>query len=178
MSNSVTVMGLLDRLLGRTPPDERPVMPAPMPPRPPREGPADTPYQRALVEFCEHVEEDLDALVSIMVVGESFRQDALELVAGPKDEDGKRMVVGVTLRCEPENTHDPNAVRVEVMGQHVGYVKRGRAKQLHPRIAKCGGATECMGMILGGWLRADGDEGHYGIRVWLRPSERRLLDMK
>jgi hypothetical protein len=88
------------------------------------------------------------------------------------------MFVGVTLRCEPDDPHDPNAVRVGVMGQHLGYVKRGRAKQLHPRIARCGGVVDCNRMIVGGWRDGESEGGHDRIRVWLRPIDRERVGMR
>ena len=58
-------------------------------------------------------------------------------------------------------------------------LRMGRAKQLHPRMAdRCGGAIECVGMILGGWRYDDDDEGYYGIRVWLRRGDRARLGLK
>jgi HIRAN domain len=168
-------MGLFRRRL--EPETPRPAAPTVEPER--LAEPPDTPYQRYLAELGAHFDEDPDTFTSVAIVGESFRQAELERISGPKDEDEKRMVVGVTLRCEPDNKNDPNAVRVEVMGQHVGYVKRGRAKQLHPRMAdRCGGAIECVGMILGGWRYDDDDEGYYGIRVWLRRGDRARLGLK
>jgi hypothetical protein len=109
--------------------------------------------------------------VQLDIVGESFRQDALAAVGGPKEYEGKRKQVGVTLRCEPSNPHDCNAVRVEVMGQHVAFVAREQAALLSPAILeRCRGVIEAMGLVVGAWHRPDGDEGHYGIRVWI--SER------
>ena len=92
-------------------------------------------------------------------------------IAGPKGIDGKQLVVGVTLRCEPTNTYDCNAVRVEVMGQQVGYSARDEAAVLSPALLEhCGGAIEAHGLIVGGWKDGD-DEGHYGIRVWLSTDD-------
>jgi hypothetical protein len=74
---------------------------------------------------------------------------------------------GVTLRCEPTNEYDPNAVRVEVMGQRVGYVARDQAGTVSAGMQRaCGGVLEERGLIVGGWHDAL-SEGSYGIRVWL-----------
>ena len=43
------------------------------------------------------------------------------------------MFVGTSLRCEPTNEYDANAVRVEVMGQLFGYVARLRLLDSVPR---------------------------------------------
>jgi hypothetical protein len=124
-------------------------------------------------EVAENYEVDLDegTLVEIEVVGESFYQGALERIAGPKSMTGKEYKVGTTLRCEPSNPHDKNAIRVEVMGQLVGYVGRTDAIRYSPALAQhCGGAFEAPGLIVGGW-RNPGSEGHYGIRVWVHRSD-------
>lgn len=108
-----------------------------------------------------------ERLVEIDVVGESHRQEALASIAGPKEALGKHLPVGVALRCEPSNTYDANAIRVEVMGQLLGYVAREPASILSPNICRAaGGVIEARGLIVGGW--DDGmSVGHYGIRVWL-----------
>jgi hypothetical protein len=110
---------------------------------------------------------EVDALVEVEIHGESFRQDTLEALAGPKGPDGKHVREGVTLRCDPTNEHDPNAVRVEVMGQLVGYVARDQAVVVSAGLQRaCGGVLEERGLIVGGWHDAR-SEGFYGIRVWL-----------
>jgi hypothetical protein len=137
-------------------------------------------------EVREMTTQDDDELIEVSVVGESHRQDALAGIAGPKDEWGKRKHVGATLRCEPRNEYDSNAVRVEVMGQHVGYVGRDHARLLSPALQRTsGGVIEATGVVVGGWSRQERDsegryadgtsEGHYGVRVWLtRPGLKRL----
>jgi hypothetical protein len=114
--------------------------------------------------------------VQLDVVGGSFRQDALAAIGGPKEEDTERKHVGVTLRCEPSNPHDRNAVRVEVMGQHVAFIAREQAALLSPAILEHSrGVIEASGLIVGGWSRPDGDEGRYGIRVWITERDARRL---
>jgi hypothetical protein len=110
-------------------------------------------------------------LIELEIVGESYRQDALALIAGPKDTGGKQFRVGVTLRCEPTNQYDSNAVRVEAFGQHVGYVSRPHAQTLcPPLLTHFGGALEARGLIVGGWTDTQGD-GAYGIRVWITTAD-------
>jgi hypothetical protein len=122
------------------------------------------------------VADDPGDVVELPVVGESYRQDALERIAGPKEADGKSHLVGVTLRCEPTNEHDSNAVRVEVLGQLVGYIARDIAAQISAGLAKQRGVLEAGGMIVGGW--DDGQtEGHYGCRVWIPASAAQRLGM-
>ena len=80
-----------------------------------------------------------EAVCGVVVAGEAWRrlQSLRETHGSPKSV---LRVAGVTFRkdalaavvddaCEfvpePSNPHDPAAIRVEVGGQHVGYVPRG-----------------------------------------------------
>jgi hypothetical protein len=126
--------------------------------------------EEAVEVFMAAAAEGVD-LVEIETKGASYRQDVLEAISGPKGETGKRMLVGLTLRCEPDNAHDPHAVRIEIMGQHIGYVSRRDAALLGPRLsANCGGAIEARGLVVGGW-KHDRSEGTYGVRVWLTSDD-------
>ena len=147
-------MGFLRRMLGLTDKD------APLVRR-----------EMAAADIRQTAETVGERLIELKVVGESHRQGLLRDIAGPKAEMGKQMAVGATLRCEPTNPHDPNAVRVEVMGQLLGYVAREPAAVLSPRIQQaCGGVLEARGLIVGGW--DDGyTQGHYGIRVWITTTD-------
>ncbi len=117
-------------------------------------------------------------LCEIEVHGEGFRQDALARLAGPKGVEGKQAYFGVTLRCEPTNPHDANAVRVECMGQHVGFASRRIAEKLSPAMLQhCGGVLEARGMIVGGW-KDEYSEGHYGIHVWITTDDALRLGIR
>jgi len=127
------------------------------------------------------VQEQVDPagdLVELDIVGESYRQDVLKAISGPKHAEGKHMSVGTTLRCEPGNQSDPHAIRVEVMGKHVAYVARQHAAILSPAMtAAFRGVIEAPGMIVGGWHSHD-SEGHYGIRVWITTRETTRLGLR
>jgi hypothetical protein len=104
---------------------------------------------------------------AVAAVGESNYQVALETVCGGRTEEGERgRFVEATLVPDDENPYDPNAVRVDVDGHTVGYIKAEGAvhyrqeflrqfKQLRP--------ATCNAVIRGGWMRGSG--GSYGI--WL-----------
>jgi len=110
-------------------------------------------------------------LLELHIVGESHRQDTLAAISGPRRSEGKKMTVGVTLRCEPTNAYDAHAIRVEVMGQHVAYVARDQAALIADAMkARCRGVIEAPGLIVGGWKNAE-SEGHYGIRVWITTKD-------
>lgn len=122
-----------------------------------------------LVESGLADEIPLDDLYEVEVVGESYRQDVIERIAGGKSEHGKHTRVGLTLRCEPKNPYDSDAVRVECMGQLVGYVARDEAADLSPALLENhGGCIEAHGVIVGGWKDAT-SEGHFGVRAWIDP---------
>ncbi len=64
--------------------------------------------------------------------------------------EGKNEHVGVVFRCEPTNPYDANAVRVEAMGQFVGFVSRQLAVSLPPALQRrCGRMLEARGIIVG-----------------------------
>jgi hypothetical protein len=107
-----------------------------------------------------------DQLVEVDVVGESHRQDALERIAGARTDLGKHHPVGTTLRCDPKNEHDANAIRVECMGQLLGYIPRATAALLAPPLNRHGGVAEAVGVIVGGWDNGE-SVGSYGVRIWL-----------
>ena len=108
--------------------------------------------------------------VEVDVVGEARYQDNLERLAGRKQAVGKEHRVGVTLRCEPTNQYDPNAVRVESMGLVVGYLPKQLAAGACAGMSRHGGAVEGQGLIVGGW-KDGSSEGSFGIRVWLREDD-------
>jgi hypothetical protein len=103
----------------------------------------------------------------VEVVGESNYQEALERACGGRQRDGVDFDCIATLRHEPTNPYDPNAIRVEVDGLLVGYLNRHAAKAFRPvaeRLAQQGQVGTCAARIAGGWDR-DGDLGHFGIRL-------------
>jgi hypothetical protein len=61
------------------------------------------------------VKEANPAAKVISVAGVTYRRAAIEKMTSST----------AILVPEPDNKHDPNAIRVEVGGQHVGYVPRG-----------------------------------------------------
>ena len=70
---------------------------------------------------------------SVNVAGESHYQDALRAITGPGDV---RRETEAHLIPEPENEYDPNAVRVEIGGDKVGYLPRELAPAWGPRLAE------------------------------------------
>lgn len=114
------------------------------------------------------------------VVGESFYQGALDSICGGKCEDGHEKRVTATLRPEPNNLHDRNAVAVVVNGQKVAHLSREDARDFHrdmKRLGLAGKEASCRAVITGGWARPRKggriEEGHYGVELDLDwPLER------
>lgn len=68
----------------------------------------------------------------------------------------------VVLQPEPTNQYDPNAVKVIVDGQHVGYIKKGSAAHIRKQLG-AGNIVEVMADIGGGpWklVTEDDDDGY------------------
>ncbi|WP_164887553.1 HIRAN domain-containing protein [Paenirhodobacter populi] len=102
------------------------------------------------------------------IVGESYYQDALAAIAGPKTEGGVEHVCTARLVPEPSNPHDPNAVAVHIGGRKVGHLSRLAAAHWVGMLSRTGSAgvtLEADAMIIGGWKRPNGDEGHYGVKL-------------
>lgn len=99
------------------------------------------------------------------VVGESRYQHALEAIVGGRGERGAQHKCHAVLRPEPDNPHDPNAVRVEVDGALVGYLPRDTAEEFTAEMNLLGyRLAVCNAMIVGGWKATKKQEaGHFGI---------------
>jgi hypothetical protein len=111
---------------------------------------------------------DGDGSFSVKVAGTSYRQPALERVAGQKQWQSTQQDVVATIVLENGNPHDKNAVRVEIFGEHVGYLARADAMSYREMLRGSGRAAiaqQCLAYITGGWERGGGDRGHYGVRL-------------
>jgi hypothetical protein len=102
---------------------------------------------------------------TVEVVGESHHQSELRWIAGGPTKEGHYKRVTATLRPEPKNKHDSNAVRVEISRRHVGYLDRESAKVYQTWLVQhghAGAVATCPAVITGGFKR-DGDSGQYGV---------------
>lgn len=106
----------------------------------------------------------------VEVKGEANYQDALSAICGGKCHDGYQKSVVATLLPEPANKYDKNAVQVYVENRLVGYVNKRDAAQYSPILMemrrKIDATGACGAVVVGGWDRGSGDEGHFGI--WLK----------
>ena len=74
-----------------------------------------------------------------VIAGEQSYDGALAKLAGPTCKDGYCFAVVVRLVREPTNPYDRNAIRAEVEGELVGYLRLQIAEQLAGRLD----AAEC-----------------------------------
>jgi hypothetical protein len=101
------------------------------------------------------------------VVGESHYQQALEDIAGPKDDESKQHDCIAELVLDDDNQYDNQAVLVAIDGQKVGHLSRKHAREFRAELKRQGIAvTVCRvpALIVGGWKRGS-DEGHFGVKL-------------
>jgi hypothetical protein len=123
----------------------------------------------------------------LLVVGESFYQDALwRLVGGGSHYDEIRVDLMAMLVADEDNQYDANAVSVWVNGLKVGHLSRGDAKRLRPGLIalqqRHGMPIAVRGVIAGGGQRPDGpgrlgvflryDPRDFGLRASKSPTPR------
>jgi hypothetical protein len=101
-----------------------------------------------------------DGRTSVKVAGESYRQDELVRIIGRRGSEAVKMDnVDLELVCEPDNAHDPRAVKVLADGLHVGYLSKGNARRYCKRIEREGGRVRIKGFI------GCSEGGPIGVRV-------------
>ena len=119
-------------------------------------------------------------LVRVDIVGEASYQRELGILAGPKTEDGVSVWKPAELVPEPNNPYDPQAVVARIEGYTVGYLSRAKARAFHRMMAEFYPAgeplTEVKAEIRGGWLRAGGDEGYFGVALYVQERIARRLE--
>jgi hypothetical protein len=103
----------------------------------------------------------------LQVVGESHYQAALEAICGGRTEDGADDKPRIAyLILEDGNPYDPEAVRVEIDGRHVGHLSRPDARAFRAYLTGHGiqqKTVYCKAQIRGGWDRGPEDRGHFGV---------------
>lgn len=112
------------------------------------------------------------------IVGEANYQQALDNLCAGKCEEGHELEATVQLCFQDDNPYDENAVVVLINRSVVGYVPRDKAASFRTEILKINPHERpvvCHAIIVGGWLRDDGHEGHYGVRLSLaQPLRERI----
>jgi hypothetical protein len=113
----------------------------------------------------------------VRVVGTQSRQDAVWNVVGPptSDRDSRAHWHGeAVLEPEPTNPHDPNAVRVVVDGQMVGYLERALAARLQPALLELerrGVRVAAPCHAVGGFEWPEGGRASVGLVLSFDPEE-------
>jgi hypothetical protein len=107
-----------------------------------------------------------DGQFAMKAVGTAEHQDELALIAGGRSEQGADHLCGALLIPDPKNPYDPNAVAVVISTHVIGYVQNDLAPPLKLAL-RTGGfvAAGCAAKIVPGRERADGDRGHFGVRL-------------
>ncbi|WP_374571571.1 HIRAN domain-containing protein [Phenylobacterium sp.] len=109
-----------------------------------------------------------EAWCDLPIVGESKYQDALLRICGGYTRDGHQLRTRAQLVPEPSNPYDKNAIRVDIDGQTVGYLKRDHAARYAKRLAEEGLSGEILDVrayITGGWRTNQHDKGFFGVQL-------------
>ena len=109
-----------------------------------------------------------NGLYQLEVVGESYYQDALKEICGPRTEEGVEKEVLATMVWEDDNPKDDLAVRIDIDGKTVGYLSKPFARLFRQTVADAGYGrvpTQCKAIITGGWDRGKRGKGNYGVRL-------------
>ncbi len=88
----------------------------------------------------------------VNVAGESHYQEALRALTGSDGGESVRREFQAVLAPEPENRHDPNAVRVLIADRRVGHLPREEAAAYRPmleRLAERGRRGSCEALVSG-----------------------------
>lgn len=100
------------------------------------------------------------------VVGESNYQSAIMAECGSHTRYGVEHECLATVRPDPGNRFDANAVEVLIRGQRVGFLSREEAPRMKEALEAVGLASAtCGARINGGWRTNQHDEGHFGVRL-------------
>jgi hypothetical protein len=99
-----------------------------------------------------------------LVRGESYRQKALQQFAGKPRSNGYLVPVCVQLVREPSNKYDPNAIKAEIGGSHVGYI----AKEIAAKLASAMDATNIQSFAIAGLIRGGSFKApSLRVHIWL-----------
>lgn len=79
------------------------------------------------------------------VVGESYYRQALDDITG--GDVGVFEFDDTLLVRDPHNQHDPNAIRIECDGRHVGHLSRENAERFCGGLDRHGGVAACRAIV-------------------------------
>lgn len=108
------------------------------------------------------------------VVGESHYQHQLAQLCGGHRSEGYEKHVEAFLLLEDGNEYDSNAVAVAIDDEIVGHLPRKLAQQ-YRQLLRDGGFGDApaivQAVIKGGFIRSDGELGHFGVKLDLHMSD-------
>ena len=109
----------------------------------------------------------LDGDDDLDVVGESYQQNNLWELAGPRSSEKTRVEVIGYLIPEPENKYDPNAIGVWIQNKKVGFIAKELAREIVDDLLELmskhnGSLIGLRGVIAGGGHYDDGP-GQLGV---------------
>ena len=100
------------------------------------------------------------------VVGESNYQRAIMAECGSHTRYGVEHECVATVRPDPNNRFDENAVEVLIGGQRVGFLNRQEAARMKEALAAVSlDSATCGARINGGWRTNKHDEAQFGVRL-------------
>lgn len=100
------------------------------------------------------------------VVGESYYQNSFRKICGPHTRYGYDETYVATIKLDPRNRHDKNAVEVRIKGLKVGHLSRSQAKRVSSQMRQEGlSMARCDARVTGGWRTNQYDEGYFGVKL-------------
>jgi hypothetical protein len=113
----------------------------------------------------------------LQVQGESYYKENIEDVTNYAGEDAgvdiDDLIAQIIL--DDDNQYDPgNAVKVTIGDKQVGHLAKPDAKQYRQKLADLGipdAIGECYASVKGGFIKRDGSQADFGIRLDLIISE-------
>lgn len=95
------------------------------------------------------------------IIDDEHYQTVLEGICGPCKHQGVKCYETASLKLEGNN-----AVRVEIDGKQVGYLRPETASLFRQQLIARGlpkGVGQCAALIRGGWINSDGSKGPYKV---------------
>lgn len=111
---------------------------------------------------------------SVDVVGVTSYQPAIEAAARARKDGARTLTIDAVLVLEDDNPHDANAVKVQIAGRTVGYLKRDIAIRYRADLEAAGApriVARCKARIVGGYDRGGGERATFGVKLDLPPFE-------
>lgn len=126
------------------------ITPTPMPAAAPT--PAPKPAQKTEKHNLTGIKYYMDTVMALAKPNPDYRKSATVLQrehrVGDTVTEYTWPLYEAELEPEPDNPHDPNAIKVLANGRHIGYVKAGSCARVHKRIRE--DRIERMTIQLGG----------------------------